>query len=119
MDTSAQKIARKMANAGQGEGELALGKRLSLLRKTTGVDEYDLDQYEKTDIIRQQIQAVRDKANVANVTRQSPRKVYAGAKSKVGANIKTVNKANASALKTPKLSATAGTRSYVKFPGPS
>lgn len=42
-----------MANAGQGEGELALGKRLSLLRKTTGVDEYDLDQYEKTDIIRQ------------------------------------------------------------------
>ena len=119
MDNSAQKIAKKMAKAGQGEGDLALAKRLSILRKTTGVDEYDLDQYEKTDIIRQQIQAVRDKANVANVTRQSPRKVYAGAKSKVSANIKTVNKANGSAMKTPKLGATAGTRSYIKFPGAS
>jgi len=88
-------IARNLASDRKPSPEdLALERRLSLLKKTDGVKQDYIQKYKETDVIRQAVRGVQFTADVHEATRANPRKVYSGAKSKVAGNIRSVNRAN-------------------------
>jgi len=85
------KVAKK--DAGSIEG-LDLKKRLSLLRRSTGIEEDHVREYQRLDILRQSINKVKKDADVNHKLRKNPKSLYGNVKSKVSANIKSANKAN-------------------------
>ena len=96
LSRSAANIARNLASDRKPSPEdLALERRLSLLKKTGGVEPGYIARYKETDVIRQAVRGVKQTADVHEATRANPRKVYSGAKSKVAGNIRSVNRANA------------------------
>lgn len=87
---SPTRIAQQIAE--QKQNDLALERRVSLLRKTTGVKDEDIAEYEKSEIIRKAIRDVKKNAAVKEVTRLSPKRLYSGVKSKVGGNMRSIRK---------------------------
>ena len=67
--------AKIMASQVSSE-DLTLEKRISLLRKTTGVVEDDVEQYRNTEVLRSAMQGVRNNAMVNEAARISPKKLY-------------------------------------------
>ena len=65
-----------------------------MLRRTTGVNEEHVREYQKLEVLRQSINKVKKDAEINKGLRKNPKGMYGNVKSKVGANIKTVNKAN-------------------------
>ena len=86
---SAHDRAKMMAS----QEELTLEKRISLLRKTTGVQEDDVEEYKKTEVLRNAMQGVRNNAMVNEVARVSPKKLYGQVKSRVAGNMRSIKKA--------------------------
>lgn len=91
--TSAQKVAKAIAESHTIE-EPNLQRRMSMLKKTDGVQDYDLRKYEQTEILRQSMKEVRSKANVTEAARHSPKKVYSGVKSKIAGNMRSITRTN-------------------------
>ena len=73
---------------------MTLQKRLSMLRRTTGIDEDHVKEYQKLEVLRQSINKVKQDAEVHNKLRKNPKAAYGNVKSRVGANIKSQKKTN-------------------------
>ena len=90
MSKSPNKMARDLAD--QLSKQLSAEQRLSLLRRSTGIKQEDVDEYQKTEVIRSAIAGVRKNAAAHQVTRLSPKKMYAGVKSKIAGNVRSIKK---------------------------
>jgi hypothetical protein len=60
--------------------------RLKLLKQTTGIQDHHVEEYQKTEVIRNAITEVTKHAILKEITRKSPEKIYRGVKSKVNGN---------------------------------
>ena len=67
--------AKMIASQVQSD-DLTLEKRISLLRKTTGVNDDDVEEYRNTEVLRNAMQGVKNNALVNEVARVSPKKLY-------------------------------------------
>ncbi len=74
------------------KADLPLDRRLSLLKKSDGVTEEHVEEYKKHEVIRSALAGVKRTADIHAATRASPQKLYSAVKSKVAANVKTINK---------------------------
>ena len=74
-------------------------RKISLLRKQTGIREEDVTEYQKAEILRQSIADVKARAAVQADKRLSPRKYYGNVKSKVSTNLKSQKSAKKRAMK--------------------
>ena len=88
---SPSRIAKDMALSFHNESG-NFDDRLKLLKQTTGIQDYHVEEYQKTEVIRNAINEVTKHAIVKDITRKSPEKVYRGVKSKVNANHKSIKK---------------------------
>lgn len=52
-------------------------------------DRFEVDEYQKTEIIRKSVMDVKERAAVERERRTSPHKTYANVKSKVAGNLKS------------------------------
>ena len=75
------------------EETLPLQRRLSMMSKNPEVTADDMNEYQKTEIIRKSVTDVKMRAENERVRRESPRKTYANVKSKVAGNMKSQKKA--------------------------
>ncbi len=73
----------KMMASQASPDDLSFEKRISLLRKTTGVQEDDVEEYKNTEVLRNAMQGVRNNALVNEAARISPKKLYGQVKSRV------------------------------------
>lgn len=71
-----------------------LKQRLNMLRRSTGIEEEHVKEYQRLEVLRQSINKVKKDAAVNHGLRKNPKSLYGNVKSKVSANIKTVNKTN-------------------------
>ena len=77
---------------------MAYDDRLKLLKQTTGIRDSDVQDYERTEILRKTIQDIRTTATQYQVVRTSPKKLYSNVKSKVAGNIKSIKKSQSKQL---------------------
>ena len=89
MSRSPKKIAKDLARQ---KSNPTFDERMALLRRSTGIKEEHVQEYQKTEIIRNAIQGVRSHAAVNEVARTSPKKLYSGVRSKVAGNVKSIKK---------------------------
>lgn len=61
---------------------------MELLRRTTGINDDDVEEFQQTEILRKSIAEVRTRANRNDEIRSSPQK-YRQVKSKVAGNMKS------------------------------
>ena len=94
--SSPSKIARDLADHFVDAVNPKYEDRVALLRKTTGVRDEDIVEYEKTEILRRAREQVQRIATKNQITRLSPTRLYSGVKSKVAANLQSQRKAMAS-----------------------
>ena len=67
-------------------------RRLSLLKKSSGMNEDYIEEYKKGEVIRNAIAGVRKTAAVNEAARLSPKKLYGGVRSKIAGNVKSIKK---------------------------
>ena len=67
--------------------------QLTLLRRTTGVCDEDVEDYQKTEVLRKAVADVRTRAQGQEDKRSSPTRYYSS-KSKVAGNIRSIKKTN-------------------------
>ena len=62
---------------------------MQLMRQNSKVDDNDLDEYARTELLRKSVNDVKARAAANEARRQSPRKTYSGVKSKIAGNMKS------------------------------
>ena len=66
---------------------------MDLMRQNSKVDDNDVEEYRKTELVRKSVNDVKLRAAVEKERRESPRKTYANVKSKIAGNMKSQKKA--------------------------
>ena len=92
LKSRAKSPAKEVAKAAL-EQSIPLERRLSLMRKNTGVTGDDLEEYKKAEIIRKSVNDVKLRAAADAERRKSPIKTYQNVKSKIAGNMKSQKKA--------------------------
>ena len=77
---------------------MTLDERVNLMRQDSKLDQRDLEEYKKTEILRKSVNDVKARAQATAERRQSPRKTYSGVKSKIAGNMKSQKKAKKTAV---------------------
>ena len=72
---------------------MSLNDRMDLMRQNSKVDDNDVEEYRKTELVRKSVNDVKLRAAVEKERRESPRKTYANVKSKIAGNMKSQKKA--------------------------
>jgi hypothetical protein len=75
------------------EQSIPLERRLSMMSKTKGTTEGDLEEYKRTEILRKSVADVKLRAAADAERRKSPIKTYSGVKSKIAGNMRSQKKA--------------------------
>ena len=73
--------------------EMTLDQRMELMRQDSKVQDGDLDDYRKTELLRKSVNDVKVRAAIEKEKRESPRKTYSNVKSKIAGNMKSQKKA--------------------------
>ena len=68
---------------------IPLEDRVQMMIKKGVADQFEVDEYQKTEIIRKSVMDVKERAAEARERRTSPHKAYANVKSKVAGNLKS------------------------------
>ena len=77
----------------QLEQSLPLNRRLSLMRKDSKINDEEMQEYKRTELLRKSVNDVKTRARVEAERRQSPTKTYSNVKSKIAGNMKSQKKA--------------------------
>jgi len=71
------------------EQSIPLEQRLALMKNNEGTTGADIEEYEKTELLRRSVADVRVRAAADAERRKSPLKTWGGVKSKIAGNMKS------------------------------